>query len=556
MSSSRLALATGDVARQAKQVTVRLDNGITNGSGVIIQRQGNTYTVLTSAHVVEANDIPYSVTTADQQQYQASQARPLVNVDLAVLTFTSDRSYTPCSLASSQTATEGLPVFVAGFPVTSAAITTPVYNFTDGKVTARSSRSFSDGYAMVYTNPTLPGMSGGGVFNQKGELVGIHGRGDVDSRLEASTINTDIRIKTGFNLGIPIEVFLQQAQTLGVTLKAHIPATTPQSSPVDDALITAAIQAQSGNYGGAIATLSQAIQTSPREARLYLARANYAIASGQTQAALQDLDRIIELDPTAEQAFWLRGAYRNANRDTAGAISDFSRVIELNPKRLQAYQWRATLHMAQSDHQSALADYSAMIRIDSKNTFAYTQRASTRFIQGDRQGALQDYSKLIKLNPKDAEAYDRRAHVRRYSGDPQGALQDYRMMAKLNPRNSRAYEQMASLSADINDLEGAIAAYSKLQPLKPQDVSVYMQRGQLYERQERYADAISDYTQLIQLQPFQPPWYILRGMAREKSGQIAGAKSDYRKLAKLYRQQGDASSAETWLERADRLGRE
>ncbi len=551
--SAQVALASGEVAKRAKQVTVSLGNGITEGSGVIIQRQGNTYTLLTAAHVVAAQDIPYQIRTADQQQHTATQVRPLQGIDLAVVTFESERNYQPCPLANAQTASEGLPVFVAGFPATTAAITQPVYNFTDGKITARSSRSFDDGYAMIYSNRTLPGMSGGGVFNSAGELVGIHGRGDVDSRLEASTLNTDIRIKTGFNLGIPIEAFLKQSQSMGMTFKAHLPANAPPPSPVDDALINAAIKAQSGDYAGARAVLSQALQTSPREARLYLARANYAIASGQTQAALQDLDRVIEFDPQAEQAFWLRGAYRNASRDALGAISDFSRVIELNPKRLQAYLWRATLYMAQSDHQSAVEDYSAMIRIDPKNTLAFTQRASTRFIQGDNQGALKDYSKLIRLNPKNAEAYDRRAHVRRYSGDPQGALQDYRMMAKLNPRNTRAYNQIASLSEDTNDLQGAIDAYSQLQPLRPRDTSVYLSRGQLYEKQERYAEAIADYTTMIKLQPFQPSWYIYRGGAREKAGQLAGAKADYRKVAKLYKQQGDQSSAANWLERANKL---
>ncbi len=551
--STQVALATGDIAKKAKQVTVSLANGITEGSGVIIQRQGNTYSLLTAAHVVSAQDIPYRITTADQQQHTATQVRPLQDVDLAVVTFKSDRTYHPSPLANAQTASEGLPVFVAGFPATTAAITEPVYNFTDGKITARSSRSFDDGYAMVYTNRTLPGMSGGGVFNSDGELVGIHGRGDVDSSLEASTINSDIRVKTGFNLGIPIETFLQQSKTLGMTFQAHLPANAPPPSPVDDALINAAIKAQSGDYVGARAVLSQVLQSSPREARLYLARANYAIASGQTQAALQDLDRVIEFDPKAEQAFWLRGAYRNASRDALGAIADFSRVIELNPQRLQAYLWRATLYMAQTDHQSAVEDYSAMIRIDPTNTLAFTQRASTRFIQGDNQGALKDYSKLISINPKNSEAYDRRAHVRRYSGDPQGALQDYRMMTKLNPRNTRAYDQIASLSQDLNDSQGAIEAYSQLQSLRPRDTSVYLNRGQLYEKQERYTEAIADYTQMIKLEPFQTSWFIYRGNAREKAGQRAGAKSDYRQVAKLYQQKGDQSSAQDWLERANKL---
>jgi hypothetical protein len=56
---NRLSLSTADIVRQAKQVTVMLDNGITSGSSVIIQRQSDTYTVLTVAHVVPTSEVPY-----------------------------------------------------------------------------------------------------------------------------------------------------------------------------------------------------------------------------------------------------------------------------------------------------------------------------------------------------------------------------------------------------------------------------------------------------------------------------------------------------------------
>lgn len=46
-----IALTAAEVNAIAKQITVRID-GTNTGTGVIINRQGNTYTVLTSEHVV------------------------------------------------------------------------------------------------------------------------------------------------------------------------------------------------------------------------------------------------------------------------------------------------------------------------------------------------------------------------------------------------------------------------------------------------------------------------------------------------------------------------
>lgn len=551
----KTALSSGQISQKAKQVTVMIQDDFSTGSGIIIQQDKQSYTVLTAAHVVSSPDATYTITTTDQQQYKSSaaQVKRLAGVDMAILTFQSDRTYPLAKIASSNQLSEGVPVYVAGFPASTAAITVPVYNFTDGKVTARSSKPFQDGYAMVYTNKTLPGMSGGGVFDGNGNLVGIHGRGDVDSKLESSNINAGVRVKTGFNLGIPIDTFVSRASEVGIILKINLPTTPVKSNPVDDFVVSATIKAQQGNYNGAIQDISRAIQQSPREARLYMARANYYSAMGQTNTAVEDLNQAIKLDPTIEQAYWLRGSYRQANRDTFGALEDFSKVIELNPDNQRAYLMRATIHVTQTDYAGAIADYSQIIRIDPKNTLAYSQRAGMKFAQGDREGALKDYSKLIALNPRDTQAYDQRAHIRKYNGDPKGAIEDYQAIARLNPRSTRAYSNIADLKEDMNDLEGAIAAYSKLIQVNPRETSALYERAQLYEKQNQYQKAIADYTQLIKLQPFMSAWYISRGYAREKFGDKSGAKADFLKLAELARKKGDLDEAKSWTGRANNL---
>jgi hypothetical protein len=44
-----------------------------------------------------------------------------------------------------------------------------------GQVTANRKRVFKDSYALLYSNDTLPGMSGGPVLNSEGKVVGSHG---------------------------------------------------------------------------------------------------------------------------------------------------------------------------------------------------------------------------------------------------------------------------------------------------------------------------------------------------------------------------------------------
>ena len=75
-----------------------------------------------------------------------------------------------------------MPCFVAGSPGKTAAINEVICNFTAGQITANAECPLQDGYGLVYSNATLPGMSGGAVLDDQEQLIGIHGRSDTASK--------------------------------------------------------------------------------------------------------------------------------------------------------------------------------------------------------------------------------------------------------------------------------------------------------------------------------------------------------------------------------------
>jgi S1-C subfamily serine protease len=84
----------------ARQITVLINsknNG--NGSGVIVAKEGNTYSVLTATHVIQNPDT-YSLVAPDGQQYRldSEQTKILEGVDLTVVKFTSDETYLVATL--------------------------------------------------------------------------------------------------------------------------------------------------------------------------------------------------------------------------------------------------------------------------------------------------------------------------------------------------------------------------------------------------------------------------------------------------------------------------
>jgi Flp pilus assembly protein TadD len=427
------ALSSGEVGKMAKQITVLIDSK-NPGSGVIIKRSGNTYTVLTASHVVASKN-KAEIVTPDGQRYQLnySTVKPLPGVDLATFQFTSSSNYPVAKIGNSDQSPEGTIAYVAGFPKAKASsISSSIYIFTDGKITANASRPLKDGYALLYSNLTLPGMSGGPVFNDKGELIGVHGRGD-EADIETSKINPEVAyVKSGFNLGIPINTFLRLSAKSGVDVGMTPPPEKVGTAPkADDFFIQGVDKQRKGDNQGAILAYNEAIRLNPKLVEPYYNRGTARYKLGDKQAAIADFTQSIKINPNLAQAYYNRGTAHSALGDKQGAIADYTQALKINPNYANAYYNRGNAHSALGDKQGAIADYTQALKINPNYALAYTNRGAARYDLGDKQGAIADYTQALKINPNSAEAYTNRGAARYDLGDKQAAISDLQQAANL-----------------------------------------------------------------------------------------------------------------------------
>ena len=176
------------VAARARLVTVRIIGEQSTGSGVIIERIGQTYTVLTNAHVaLEAGGEVYTILTADGRTHSGYWLRKVEfgNYDLALVQFTSASQYQVAQMGNSDALTVGEFVYASGFPrwrvINSNTLEDTrdwgvnAFELTQGQVGMLSSKPLQNGYQIGYTNQIAPGMSGGPILDRYGHLVGING---------------------------------------------------------------------------------------------------------------------------------------------------------------------------------------------------------------------------------------------------------------------------------------------------------------------------------------------------------------------------------------------
>jgi tetratricopeptide (TPR) repeat protein len=434
------ALTAPEIGQIAKAITVQIES-LDHGSGVIIKRDGNIYTVLTAAHVVK-NPGTYAVITADGKRFSVNvnTIKRFAGVDLAVLQFSSSQKYAVAEMGDSAKVIEGSPCYVAGFPLKTKAITESIYSFTTGKVSANAKKPLADGYALVYSNSTLPGMSGGPVLDEQGRLIGIHGRADASNdQSKALEINPFIVVKTGFNLGIPINTFLRAVTEAPPKPALRVAKSTGPTQPKKalDFFSQGTERYRKKDFKNAIAKYDEAIAADSGYAKAYIYRGLSYYGLKEYAKAIADFGKAIEISPKSTSAYINRGAAYHASKEYARAIADYNQAMAINPELSKAFYLRGLTYYALKEYTKAIADYTKAIAISPDLTGAYYGRAAIYNVLQEYTKTIADCTKAIAINPEHADSYAIRGIAYAKTENRQQAKEDLQTAAKLFQKQGR-----------------------------------------------------------------------------------------------------------------------
>jgi tetratricopeptide (TPR) repeat protein len=529
-----MALTFDQVRQIARPVTVMISDQSGGGSGVIIAKQGNTYTVLTNRHVVEGG-AAYRVQTFDQVVHsQARVIKTFQDVDLAVVQFETSKVYSIATLGDSTLSSVGDTVFSFGYPGIYNSETKGIeqkYYDAEGIVLALDAKQ-DQGYVIKHRADTPRGMSGGPSFDAKGRLIAINGRHGAAFEWvpEANTLPTvDQRgeiLYTGrvmaqtYNgewFSIPINTALAQLSRANINIAdLKIDKTPPPNNRERIA--------------------------NPKNAGDFYLRATILNQRGDVQSAIKDYTQAIKLDQNFIEAYssrgiaFLKSASLNQG-DSRKAIADFSEVIQRpsGDLRVHALINRANARFLLKDRKGAIEDYTQAILNNPRSATAYYNRGNTRRESGDRQGAIDDYTQAVRVDPRHAGAYNNRGLLRSELGDPQGAINDYTQAIRVDPKYAGAYNNRGLLRSESGDRPGAIADFTQAIRVAPGYAAAvaYNNRGLLRSESGDRPGAIDDFTQAIRLNPEYADAYYHRGLDRHRSGDRPGAMEDYTQAIRL-----------------------
>ncbi|WP_017295451.1 serine protease [Geminocystis herdmanii] len=505
-----------DINIIAKSITVRID-GREYGTGTIINREGNTYTVLTNMHVV-GHQGKQQVTTFDGKSHEVNgnSIKQINKLDLALFQFTSSDNYGVVEIANEQLK-ESTNIYITGYPAPRPGIDSRIYQFTEGYISGINPQG-KDGYTLVYTNQTRPGMSGGPILNTQGKLVGIHGLSE-GTEIKNTDGSIEIRPLTdGYKLGIPINNYLAWANNNQVAVNT--------------------------NLSNANNSLNESEVAKSLNVDEYLNRAKDYYEQGEYEKAIDEYNQALKINPNFAESYFYRGSTYGTINKYDNAISDLNQALKINPTFAHAYLSRGIIYANQQQYTKAISDLNEALKINPNFAYAYYNRGTSYLYLKQYEKALSDLNEALKINPNYAEAYNNRGISYFYLKQYEKALSDLNEALKINPNYAEAYNNRGRNYARLQQYEKSINDYNQALKFNPNYAKAYLNRGIAYTNLQRGEKAISDFNQALKINPNYAEAYAGRATGYLILRQYKRAITDYQKAQSLFLQQGDRENAE------------
>ena len=191
--------------RYAERFVYKVYGASASGSGLMVLLPDGEIALLTAKHVISGmspkEEIEIMASNDKSIYIESSKALFMPDYDLAFVLIDRkvlenlDHKFYLTEIETDRILV-GQKVSVLGYPLSDISIVNKA-RISPGVIqTMGDDNSIKDGYSLGYSSKTYVGMSGGGVFNSSGKLIGIHGRGEA---LKSNDIN-----KTGTNYAVLI----------------------------------------------------------------------------------------------------------------------------------------------------------------------------------------------------------------------------------------------------------------------------------------------------------------------------------------------------------------
>ena len=311
-------------------------------------------------------------------------------------------------------------------------------------------RVFDGRRAIQTTAPISAGSSGGGLFDDRGRLVGI----------------------TTF--------FANNAQNLNF------------ASPVEWVAAQGNQPAQS--------SVAQGGSAGPTDHAGWLGHGMSAWAKEEYAQASSAFREAIRLKPDDAKAWnWLGSTYHHQGKH-ADAIAAFLESVRIDPAAADPWASLGDVYRAQEQVEPALTAYRTAVQLDPEDRFAWRSLIDLCRDRGRIGEAVAALSDSLRARPDIARTWSAFGDLLLGQGRGSEAIVAYQEAIRREPSNAVTWIGLGRAHEDLGEIPRAITAYHEAIRLKPKDAQAWYGLGKTYAARGERGQVIEVYQKLKSLQ--------------------------------------------------------
>jgi tetratricopeptide (TPR) repeat protein len=359
---------------------------------------------------------------------------------------------------------------------------------SDGLIS--SLRQVEGGQYLQITAPISPGSSGGGLFDDKGQLIGLPTFYLADGQQ--------------LNFAVPVEWIkeLPQRQTAvhgrAAQQVTEPPSNLPKSTDwLNKALLLAEnqnweglkdhalhwIEAMPGNYNAwatlgsaydklgqaaqAIEAYQQAIRINPRSFETWTNLGCVYHKSGQADKAIDAYQQAIQISPEIDMIWFDLGSAYHKSSQTAKSLEAYLQAVRINPEYAEAWYSMGNVYSELGQADKAIVAFQQTIRINPEHNQAWFKLGNGYMQSNQTDNAIKAYKQDIQINPQSYEAWSNLGVAYLQIKQPDKSFEAYQRAVSINPAHAEAWYGLGIHYKIDNQSDKVMEVYKRLKTLDP-----------------------------------------------------------------------------------------
>ena len=215
-------------------------------------------------------------------------------------------------------------------------------------------------------------------------------------------------------------------------------------------------------YEKALAQYAKAIESNPKNAEAYSARAKSHLENEEYDLAIADYTSILKFQPEDYRTYFARGIAYGSQKQHELAVADYTRVIQLKPEISTPYFKRGLTYAQQKKYELAVLDLNRALELDASDWSNYSARGLIYADQDKLDLAIVDYTEAIKIAPKSAVSFYLRGYAYYRLKNHDLALADVNKAIQIDPNDGKYYPLRAVVYCKQGNKADALADEKKV----------------------------------------------------------------------------------------------